>query len=337
MHQVRIHGVNDVRLDDIARPRAGPSDAVVRIAACGICGTDLSYIHMGGLAGPGHPMPLGHEMAGVVEWVGDEVRDAAVGDRVIVYPGNDDVGRIGNGTDEGGLCESLLVREAARGRRLFAVPDGMPLAVAALAEPLAVGMQAVNQAYVAPGDTVAVFGCGPIGLFALATLLDRGIEDVAAVDLSPRRLELAAALGVGSTLNPDEVDVWEELARIHGTAPFMFGPTPATDAFIEATGSGRVIGDILRRGRVGGRLSVVAVHFQPVPTDYSMVLMKQFTIRGSFEYPPRFEDAIELLERRDLSGLVTHSFPIEEFDRGLALLDDSKDCGKVMITIGEDQ
>ena len=94
----------------------------------------------------------------------------------------------------------------------------------------------------------------------------------------------------------------------------MFGPTPATDAFIEASGADQVIGDILEHGRAGGRMSVVALHYRPVPTNYVQVLMKQFTIRGSFEYPPRFEDAIELLDRRDLSGLITHTLPLEEFD-----------------------
>jgi len=67
------------------------------------------------------------------------------------------------------------------------------------------------------------------------------------------------------------------------------------------------------------------------------VLMKQFTIRGSMEYPERFEDAMELLERRDLSGLITHTMPLEEFADGLAVLEGSKDCGKVMITMGDDE
>jgi threonine dehydrogenase-like Zn-dependent dehydrogenase len=68
-----------------------------------------------------------------------------------------------------------------------------------------------------------------------------------------------------------------------------------------------------------------------------MVLMKEFTIRGSFEYPPRFEDAIELLQRRDLSSVVTHTLPLDDFDAALALLRGSKDCGKVLITIGDDR
>jgi (R,R)-butanediol dehydrogenase / meso-butanediol dehydrogenase / diacetyl reductase len=305
------------------------------MAACGICGTDVSFVHMGGITG--RPMALGHEMAGVVEWAGEDVGGVAVGDRVIVHPADDALGRLGSGALEGGLTPLLLVREAAKGRRLFRVPDRIDLRVAALAEPAAVGMQAVNQGEVAPGDRVAVVGCGPIGLLAIATLADRGIRDVVAIDTSRRRLDLAQRFGAAHVVNPLEVDLWDDLARLHGSAPFMFGPTPATDVFIEASGSDRLLGEIIEHGRQGGRMSLVALHYVPVPTNFVQVLMKQFTIRGSFEYPPRFEDAIELLERRDLSDLITHTLPLEQFDRALALLEGSKDCGKVMITFGGDQ
>jgi threonine dehydrogenase-like Zn-dependent dehydrogenase len=334
MKQIRVHGPGDVRLDDIPPPVPGPRDALVSVAACGICGTDVSYVHMGGITG--RPMALGHEMAGVVEWVGAAVDDAAVGDRVVVHPADDELGRVGSGAGEGGLTPLLLVREAAKGRRLFPVPDAMPLVVAALAEPLAVGMQAVNQAQPAPGDRVAVFGCGPVGLMAIVALSDRDVSDVVAVDPSERRRALAREFGAAHAVDPSVVDVWDELARRHGTAPFMFGPTPATDVFIEASGVDGVIAEILERGRSGGRMALVALHYRPVPTNYVQVLMKQFTIRGSFEYPPRFEDAIELLGRRDLSEMITHTLPLEEFDRGLALLEGSRDCGKVMITMGDD-
>jgi threonine dehydrogenase-like Zn-dependent dehydrogenase len=305
----------------------------VRVAACGICGSDLSYIRMGGLAGPsGTPMCLGHEMAGVVDWVGPEVRTARAGDRVVVQPGNDQLGRIGNGAPQGGLTPLLLVTDADA-ERLHPVPDDLPLDVAAFAEPLAVGMHAADQAEVRPGEGVAVFGCGPIGLAAIATLVDRGHEKVVAVDLSPTRLSLALELGAQAALDPTGCDVWEELAGLHGTTPFTFGPTPATGAFIEASGSGRVITDVLNHGRPGGRLSVVALHYDPVPTSFLLVLMKQFTIRGSMEYPPRFADAIDLLARRDLSALLTHRLPLEEFPAALALLEGSKDCGKVLVTV----
>jgi (R,R)-butanediol dehydrogenase / meso-butanediol dehydrogenase / diacetyl reductase len=336
VRQVRVHGPGDVRVDDVPAPQPGPRDALVRVVACGICGSDLSYIKLGGVAGPtGTPMRLGHEMAGVVAWVGAEVHSARVGERVVVKPGDDDLGRIGNGAPEGGLTPLLLVTEADRGR-LHRVPDRLPLDVAAFAEPLAVGMHAADRAEVQGGEGVAVFGCGPIGLAAIAALLDRGHERVVAIDLSPARLELAGSLGAQAALDPHAVDVWEELARLHGTRPHLFGPTPATAAFIEASGSARVIDDVIAHAPVGGRLSVVALHYDAVPTNYLMVLMKQLTIRGSMEYPLRFADAIDLLDRRDLSPLITHRFPLSDLAEALVLLEGSKECGKVLITMGDE-
>lgn len=334
MKQIMLHGANDWRLDDVAAAEPGPRDALVRIAACGICGTDVSYVHMG--MTPGHPIPLGHEMAGVVDWVGADVDGISVGDRVIVCPSDAGEGPMGTGGPQGGLTPLLHVPDAANGRRLFRVPDDMPLTTAALAEPLAVGMQSVNQSGARPGDKVVVFGCGPIGLLALATLADRGVTDTVAVDLSPARLDLARTMGAAHVIDPTAVDVWEELKRLHGTTPFLFGPTPATDIYIEASGADSVIGDVLRHGRVDGTLVIVALHYRPVPTNFVDLLMKQFTVRGSMEYPERFEDAIELLARRDLSGLITHLLPLEAFGDGLSVLEGSKDCGKVMITIGSD-
>jgi threonine dehydrogenase-like Zn-dependent dehydrogenase len=233
------------------------------------------------------------------------------------------------------LRSIFLVRDADAGV-LHPVPDDLALDVAAFAEPLAVGMHAVEQADVREGEGIAVFGCGPIGLAAVATLVDRGNERVVAVDLSATRRQLALGLGAQAALDPTTDDVWSALADLHGTAPFMFGPTPATGAFIEASGSSRVLTDILDRGRVGGRLSVVALHYEPIPTSFLMLLMKQFTIRGSMEYPERFADAVDLLGRRDLSAIITDRVPLERFDDALATLEGSKECGKVLVTMGGD-
>ncbi|MEY4130645.1 MAG: hypothetical protein RLZZ31_769 [Actinomycetota bacterium] len=335
MKQIMLHGANDWRLDDIDEPTPGRRDALVRIAACGICGTDVSYVHMG--MTPGHPIPLGHEMAGTIEWLGEEVSDLSVGDRVVVCPSDVGGGPMGTGGAQGGLTPLLHVPDAANGKRLFKIPAGMSITTAALAEPLAVGMQSVNQSEAKPGEKVAVFGCGPIGLFAIATLADRGVDDVVAIDFSHARLELAKKMGAAHVFDPSECNVWAELKRVHGEAPFMFGPTPATDVYIEASGADSVIGDVLQNGRVDGRLVIVALHYRPVSTNYVNLLMKQFTVRGSMEYPERFEDAIELLERRDLSAVISHKLSLEQFGDGLAVLEGSKDCGKVMITMGDER
>ncbi|MFN8017292.1 MAG: alcohol dehydrogenase catalytic domain-containing protein [Acidimicrobiales bacterium] len=336
MLQVRVHGPGDVRLDDIADPDLGPGDALVRIAACGVCGTDLSSIRMGGIAGPGpEPLCLGHEAAGTVEQVGAEVRTVRVGDRVVLQPGCDELDRIGAGAPQGALTPVLHVPDADR--RLHPVPGHVGLDVAALAEPLAVGMHAADQARVQPGQTVAVFGCGPIGLAAIATLTDRGHDRVVGIDPSAARRELALGLGAEAALDPTTDDVWASLAAHHGAKPFMFGPMPATDAFIEATGVDAVLTDIIGNAGPSATVSVVALHYQPVPTSFLLVLMKELTLRGSIEYPPRFADAIDLLARRDLSGLITHRFALDRFDDALGELSGSKDCGKVLIEVDPTQ
>jgi threonine dehydrogenase-like Zn-dependent dehydrogenase len=292
---------------------------------------------MGGVAGPGpEPLCLGHEISGTVEWVGPEVSRVRAGDRVVVQAGaKDDISKYGSGGPFGGLTPLLRVTEADR--RLHRVPADVSLDIAAFAEPLAVGMHAVDQADVRPGEGVVVFGCGPIGLGAIATLIDRGHERVVAVDLSATRRDLALGLGAQAALDPTATDVWEELKSFHGTAPFMFGPTAATGAFIEASGADQVILDVIDHAAVGARLSVVALHYRPIKVSFLTVLMKELTLRGSIEYPDRFEESVDLLARRDLSPLITHRFDLDHFDDALATLDGSKDCGKVLVTIDPSQ
>ena len=157
------------------RARAGPRDALVRIAACGICGTDTSYIHMG--MTPGHPIPLGHEMAGIVEWVGSEVTGVAVGDQVVVRPS--DVGQRADGhrrRPRAGSPRCCTCPRPPTAPASSRCPTAWPSPPPPSPSPLAVGMQSVNQSDAKAGDKVVVFGCGPIGLLALATLADRGVD-----------------------------------------------------------------------------------------------------------------------------------------------------------------
>jgi threonine dehydrogenase-like Zn-dependent dehydrogenase len=331
--QVNVHGPDDVRVDDVAEPRPGPRDAVVRVGACGICGTDLRYVRLGGLVGPtGRPMPIGHELAGVIEAVGCEVRNLAPGTRVVLNPtagGN----RIGNGGPEGGFAPRLLVRDAAAGGRLFAIPDALPTEVAALAEPLGVGMNAVDRAEAQPGDKVAVFGAGPIGLAAVAALRDRGVEDVVAIDLSARRLEIASALGASATIDASRDEPWKRLRALHGEESLLGAPMVATDAYVEASGAAEVIPGVLRHAKGQARLVVVALHDREIPVQFLLVMMKQLTIRGAMEYPEDYAETLALLSRRDLSPMISHRFPLERFHEALAVARDPQAGGKVMLRI----
>jgi threonine dehydrogenase-like Zn-dependent dehydrogenase len=334
MKQVNVHGPDDVRIDEVPEPEPGPRDAVIRVAACGICGTDLRYVRLGGLAGPSErPMPLGHELSGVVEALGEEVTDLAIGTRVALNPtalGN----MIGNGGDEGGFATRLLVRDAAAGASLFPIPAPLPMDVAALAEPICVGMNAVNRLGVGPGDKVAVFGAGPIGLAAIATLRDRGVEDVVAVDLSPRRLEVAAALGARATVDATGENPWERLGALHGEEPFFGAPMAATDAYVEASGAAAVIPQMLQHAKSGARLSIVGVHDGEVPVSFLLVMAKQLAILGAMEYPEDFTDSFDLFVRWDLSPMISHRFPLERFHEALAVARDPRAGVKVLIDFG---
>jgi len=335
IRQVQIHGPGDVRLDAAAIPVPGPRDVVVRGMACGICGSDVGYAALGGVVGPtARPMPIGHEVSGVVESVGDEVRGIEPGARVVVNPlggGN----QIGNGGTEGAFTTHLLVRNAADGDCLIPIPDALSFESAALAEPLGVGMQAVNRATVAQSDRVVVFGAGPIGLAAIATLNHRGIEDVIAVDLSETRLSLARSMGARDTLNPGKDPVWQRIRELHGESSVLGAPMAATDVYIEATGVSSIIGDVLGSAKREARLSIVGLHRSAVPVNFLLVMMKQMTILGSMAQPEDWNNMIELLVDSDISQMITHRYSLDRFADGLATAQDPDAGGKVMIDLSD--
>ena len=332
MQQVRIHGPDEVRIDEVPSPEPGPRDVVVRVKACGICGSDLGYITDGYAAMPtGQPAPIGHEFSAVVERVGSEVRGFAPGARVVVNPiaGAND---IGNGGDAGAFAPEVLVREADSGTSLFAIPDELSFEHAALAEPLGVGMHAVEQAEVKPGDKVAIFGAGPIGLMALATLCHRGVEDAVIVDLSEARLEIARKLGARHALHAQRDDVWAVLRELHGTELWMGKiPMVATDAYIEASGSAAVLEQMVAQARPGARISLVALHKQPEPVNLILLMAKELTLRGSMAYPDDYTKMIRMLCEVDLSPALTHRFALADFHDALATARNAEVAGKVLV------
>ncbi len=332
MQQLRIHAPGKVSLDEVPAPEPGPRDAVVRVQACGICGSDLGYIALGGVAGPTpEPTPLGHEFSAVVERVGAEVTRVAPGTRVVVNP-IAGANNIGNGGPGGAFAREVLVQEVEGGDVIFPIPDDLPFDRAALAEPLGVGMHAVDRAGVAPGDKVVIFGAGPIGLMALATLRYRGFDDVAIVDLSENRLEIARRLGATLALDPGAGDIWEALRELHGTELWLGAvPTTGSDAYIEASGAASVIGELVGQARPGARISVVALHRTPREVDFMMVMAKQLTLAGSMAYPDDYGEMVRLLGEVDLSPSITHRFPLAAIEEALAVAGDPGRAGKVIV------
>jgi len=332
MLQLRIHAPGKVSLDEVAPAAPGPRDAVVRVQACGICGSDLGYIALGGVAGPRRePTPLGHEFSAVIERVGSDVVRYRPGTRVVVNPlaGNN---LIGNGGESGAFSPELVVREVDGGDVLFPIPDDLPFDRAALAEPLGVGMHAVDRAQLAAGEKVAIFGAGPIGLMALAVLRWRGFDDVAIVDLSETRLAIARELGAALALNAGDGDVWAPLRELHGTALWLGTVlTTGTNAYIEASGAPSVIASIIPQARPGARISIVALHRKPEPVDFLSVMAKQLTLAGSMAYPDDYSEMVRMLAEVDLSPAITHRFPLARFEEAFETARDASVSGKVLI------
>jgi len=311
---LNIHGIDDVRLDPVDPPSAGSADAVVKVKACGVCGSDLSYIKIGGIRRePGQVTPIGHEAAGEVVAVGDAVESLAVGQRVVINPMNTP-SFIGSGGPEGAFTEEVLVRDARVDDSLLPIPEDLPYEIAALTEPLSVALHGVNRAEVKPGDKVVVFGCGPIGLGMVLWLVDRGVTDVVALDLAPERLALAEALGARAVIDPTKEDVRARLVELHGEGRVLSREAVGTDAFIDAAGAPSILNDVVRMAKFQSRMVVTAAYMQPVELDLGAMLTTEMTITTAVGYPTEMPDVLAALPRlqEKAGALISHRFP---FDR----------------------
>lgn len=314
MRVLNIHGVNDVRLDPIDPPRPGNSDVVIKVKACGVCGSDLSYIKLGGIhRKPGGVTPIGHEAAGEVIVVGNNVKGISVGQRVVINP-MQTPSYIGSGGPEGAFTEELLVRDARVGDSLLPIPDDLPFEVAAMTEPLAVALHGVNRMQVKAGDKAAVFGCGPIGLGMVLWLVDRGVTDVVALDLSPERLERAKALGARAVINPAKEDVRARLLELHGSARVFSRDCVGTDAYIDAAGAPNIVSDVIGMAKYQSRLVITAAYMKPVEVNLGAMLTTEMTITTAVGYPNEMPDVIAALPRlRDkVKSLISHRFPFDK-------------------------
>ena len=330
MHILKIHGTGDVRLDTYERPAAGPKDVVVKMKTCGICGSDLSYIKIGGIP-PGNITALGHEGAGEVMEVGAEVKDIHVGQAVIINPMMSP-SNIGSGGPEGAFTQELLVREARLGDSILPIPAGIPYDIAAMCEPLAVAMHGVNRMQVKAGDKVVVFGCGPIGLGMVLWLIDRGVTDLIALDLAPERRERALALGARAALDPTQVDLRAELAKLHGEVRSYGRVGVGTDAYIDAAGAPNILGDVIPIAKFHSRFVVTAAYMRPIEVPLGRMLTSEMTITTAMGYPTEMPDVIAAMPRlKDkIASMISHRLPFERVMEGLGIAA-TPQSAKVMI------
>ena len=337
MLQVHVHAPDDVRVDEVAAPTPGPNDVTIDIAYSGICGTDLAYITAGkGTSRPNSPLPfpLGHEAAGVVHSVGADVSGINAGMRVAINPMSVPT-VIGNGASEGTLTTRLLLRDAVLNDGVVEVAPEVPLDLAALAEPLAVALRGIKRSQARPGAKVCVLGVGPIGLGAVIWLRHFGVTDIAAIDLSPARVQLADDLGARTTrLGGDRGALESLLASAHGLCDDDRGHAVDTDVFIDCSGSAALVDEAVTIAKEGVRFALIGLHHRPVALRLNRVVLRELTIVGSRGYPDEFNEVVAALPALGprLNRLVTHRYQLADFADAVDAAR-SNTSGKVLLEI----
>lgn len=334
MKVAMVTGPGATGVVDVTQPEIGPRDVLVKIRACGICGSDALYIALGGLPPHQGRMPLGHEPAGEIVAAGDEVAGLKVGDHVVVDPMASPGDIIGNGGGRGALAEYLLITDAVRGTHLQVVPDHIPFEVAALNEPMAVARHAVNRCRPRTTDKVLIFGAGPIGLGAVLALKSLGVQHVVAADLIASRLDTALEIGADAVINSAEENLAQRLVELHGPGESMFPGKAGTDIYLDAAGVPAVIQGAVTMAKKGATIGVVAVHKEPVPVDFLSLMSNEITVLGSMGYPDEIFDVTEdlIANWEKYARIVSHTIPFDRVDEALATASTPGAADKIVVT-----
>ncbi len=345
MLAAELAGVRDVRVRDVPPPpEPGPGEVQVRVAACGICGSDLHYYLEGGIGDTPcrFPMILGHEPAGVVVRAGPGVTGLEPGMPAAlepaIYCGRCEFCRSGRHN----ICERIrflsspedpgFFRELVNlpAENLLPLPPQLSAEVASLYEPLAVALNAGKWADLRPGESAVVFGAGPIGLLTVAVARLSGAGRIYAVDRLPARLELARRMGAGCTVNFSAEDpVAAVLSDTRGRG---------VDAAFEAAGSPAAINQCMRAVRNGGRVVLIGIPGAvTVDLEFHEMRRKELALFNVRRQNHNSETAIRLLAegRLPFGDLVTHTRPLEAAASAFRLLETYADgVGKAVITPG---
>lgn len=323
-------------IDDIPIPEPGPGEVLVATKACGICGSDLhavqhtqSFIETSREVGGGfklttdEPVVLGHEFcAEIVDFGQDVTGHHRVGDLVCSMPVLLRSEMVGLGYSDiapGGFAEYMVLTE----RLLNKVPEGVDANAAALTEPLAVGLHAVNKASLHPEDQVLVVGCGPVGLAITAVLSMRGFE-VMASDFSAGRRALAGQLGAHETIDPNDRDPLAE----------MQWPEDGHTVIFECVGVKGMIDRLFATAPRQSRIVVVGVCLEMDAARPLIAINKELSMQYVLGYTPaEFSQTLTLLGSGQLNveGLVTDQVALDEVATAFARLGDPNTDGKILV------
>ena len=335
MRAVVYRAIDDVRLETVPVPRIGPGELLVKIATCGICGTDLKKIHMGSHSAP---RIFGHEMAGIVAEVGAGVTNFVVGDRVMVYhhvpcghcyycrkntPAQcEHYKKVGSTAgfepSGGGFAEYIRVMDwiASEGG-VVRIPGDVPFEQAAFIEPLNTVLKGVKLLNLADDETVLVIGQGPIGLMH-AALAARAGAKVLTSDLFAERHNLASRFGLKNPIYADRENVVERV--------FAETDGRGADAVILCVGGNALIRTAMAAARPGGKVMLFAQTQHGEATfDPAAVCVDEKALIGSYSSSFAFLDEVTDLSFGgyrngfDLTQLISHRFPLEEAAKAIEI------------------
>ena len=331
MRAIVIHEAGDLRVENREPGATGPGEVRVRLAAGGVCGSDLHYYNHGGFGSVRlkEPMILGHEVSGHVAEVGPGVEGLEPGDLVAVSPSRPcgacrfcgeglhnqclNMRFYGSAMPfphvQGAFREELIV-DASQCVRA----DGLSAAEAAMAEPLSVGLHATRRAGELLGKRVLVTGCGPIGVLAIVAARRAGAAEIVATDLVPNALKHAAAAGADRTIDMSETpDALDAYTADKGWFEVLYECTGTARALSGAIAAMRPRGVVMQLG-LGGDMTVPMMQ----------ITVKELDLRGSFRFHEEFATAVKLMQSGlvDVKPVITHTIPLDEAELAFRIAND---------------
>jgi threonine dehydrogenase-like Zn-dependent dehydrogenase len=338
--------------EDVPEPQPGFGQVLVQVKACGICGSDLHFVQHGP-----EMIDLGKQMKGMPSLAGmggdDGSADELDFDRDI-YMGHEfsaevlEVGPDTDAPDPGTLVTSIPVLLTMSGIRpivysndvhggygermllsagmLAEVPNGLDFRHAALTEPMAVGLHAVNRSRIAAGDGALVLGCGPVGLACIAALRLKGVDTIVATDFSPARRAIATAMGATEVVDPAAEDAFDAWSRAGRGKPLVV---------FEAIGVPGIINSVLRDAPMGTRLLVVGVCMEHDTINPFFGISKELNVQFALAYDlMEFNESLRAIAEGDIdvTPMITGEVPLDGVaDAFTALADPDEHC-KILVT-----
>ncbi len=344
MKAIVCHAPEDLRLDNFETDTLGTHQLQVDVAYGGICGSDLHYYQHGGFGTVRikEPMVLGHEVSGIVRVVGSAVQNFKAGQRIAISPSRPcgqcqycqkgqhnhclDMRFFGSAMRfphvQGAFRQTLVIDAS----QAHPISDSLSLSLAALAEPLSVGLHAIQRAGSVFGKQVLVTGCGPIGTLLIGALRRAGAARIVAVDISDKPLECARAMGANETINIAKHT--EELA------PFAVNKG-VFDVMFEASGNDRA----LRNGLdvIAPRGVIVSIGLGGDSTlPLNQLVGKELELRGTFRFHEEFAVAVRFLNEGLIDGrpVISHVMDFDDAIHAFELASDKSQAMKVQINFG---